>query len=178
MSTRRRLALAIAVPAVLLGGPLAGSAMAAPQLPTPAVVAGGSGTLTFAATAEHGAPITRIDLALPVDTPLLGVTVPAVDGWTSATTDTVTPSCGAKAVDHVTWTATGAGDAPQGDFALQVGRFPAAADRLQYSGTVTYADGTVASLADAGTVSAAPPAAPAPTGGWLGRFTTLLPTLW
>lgn len=159
MSTRRRLALALALPAVLLGGPLVGSASADVQTPAPTVAAGGSGSLSFAATADRAAPITRVDLALPVDAPLLDVSVPAVDGWTSTTTTSVTPSCGAKAVSHVTWTATGGGIAPEGtgSFALQVGRFPAAADQLTYEGSVTYADGTVVGWSRPGSTAAARP---------------------
>jgi hypothetical protein len=108
-------------------------------------VAGGPGTLTFAAAAQRPTPITKVEVTLPVDTPMQDVTVPPTAGWTSAATTAPLPSCGAEAVNHVTWTATGAGIAPQGtgSFALQVGRFPDAADQVVYQGRVTYADGTV-----------------------------------
>ena len=202
MPARRRLMLLV-VPAALLAGPLADSASASVQIPAfanvtapaPAAVAGGPGTLTFAAVAQERTPITKVKVALPVDTPLQDVTVPAMDGWTSAATTAPLPSCGAEAVNHVTWTATGDGIAPQGtgSFALQVGRFPNAADQVVYQGVVTYADGSVVrwtepelSSTPATTVavraaSTAPrpvDAAPATRGTWMSRFVNLVMSVW
>lgn len=199
MSARRRLLITLALPAALLVGPVAGSASADvempayPSTPAPATVAGGPGTLTLAAAAQGATPITEVEVTLPVDTPFQDVTVPAVDGWTSAAGTANLPSCGAEAVNHVTWTATGAGIAPQGtgSFALQVGRFPAAADQVVYQGTVTYADGTTVPFTEPGAAGAARPGAPvavsaastaprldvapAPvTGGWMNSFVRML----
>lgn len=159
MPTRRRLALALVFPAVLLGGPLAGSASA--DVETPTTVKAAPGTLTFAARAQETTPITKVEVTLPVDSPMLDVTVPAVDGWTSAASTVAVPSCGAEAVDHVTWTATGAGIGPEGTgtFALQVGRFPAV-DQLELGGLVTYADGRVVSWTEAASTTPARPTTP------------------
>jgi hypothetical protein len=184
MSIRRKLVVA-ALPAALLAGPLAGAAYA--ETPAPAFdiarstpVAGGAGTLTF--TPSGASPVTQVDVALSHDAPLLGVTVPTKAGWDAATTTYVTPSCGDKAVDHVTWTASGAPGAAADGFALNVGRFPAAADQITYTGTVTHADGTVEPFsATAGALGssvavraeAPAPVAPAPT-SWMTRLVTLV----
>jgi Domain of unkown function (DUF1775) len=138
----RRLLLATVIPAALLAGPVAGSASA--DTPPPGAVSGASGTVTFAAAAAGQSPITKIEVDLPTGTPLRDVTVPAMAGWTSATTKAALPSCGDEAVSSVTWTASGSGVAPQpaGEFAIQVGSFPAT-DQMEFTGAVTYADGRV-----------------------------------
>lgn len=157
----RRLLLATVLPAALLAGPLAGAASASTPAPAPAVTSPVSGTLTFAARAEEGTPITKVEVDLPIGTPMQDVTVPAMDGWTSASTTVPLPSCGAEAVNSVTWTATGGGVAPAGtgNFAIQVGRV-ADADQVVFSGLVTYADGTVAGWTEQAVTGA--PALPAP----------------
>jgi hypothetical protein len=138
----RRLLLATLLPAALLAGPVAGSASA--ETPTPGAIGGAPGTLTFAAAAGEQTPIKKIEVDLPISTPLRDVTVPGMAGWTSATTTAALPSCGDEAVNSVTWTATGDGIAPQhtGNFAIQVGSFPKA-DQMEFKGVVTYADGRV-----------------------------------
>lgn len=137
----RRVLLATVLPAALLAGPVAGSASA--DTTTPDVISGGPGSVTFAAAAGQ-APIKQIEVDLPTGTPLRDVTVPATPGWTSATTTAALPSCGDEAVSSVTWTATGDGTASPspGSFAIQVGSFPKA-DRMEFTGVITYADGMV-----------------------------------
>jgi uncharacterized protein len=191
----RRLLPALVLPAVLLAGPLADSAFADVQTTAPGAVPGGTGTVTFTATAGTS-PITRVEVALPTDTPLMDVTVPAVDGWTSATTDALLPSCGAETVNHVTWTATGGAPTATGDFAIQVGQFPKqSAEQVVFTGVVTHADGTVerftepeapatpnvgASAVAVRAEASAPAPAPAlnltppAQGTWLTRMVTLL----
>ena len=138
----RRLLLATALPAALLAGPMAGAAMA--DTPTAPDISGTSGSVTFAAAAE-GTAIKQIEVDLPMGTPMRDVTVPNMAGGTSATTTAALPSCGDQTVSSVTWTASGGGTAPQqpGSFAIQVGAFPAHADQMEFTGTVTYADGKV-----------------------------------
>ena len=73
----RRLLLAFLVAVGLLVGPLAGAALAHVEADAPGATRGGAGTVTFGAEAEEKTPLTRIEVALPADTPLLDVTVPA-----------------------------------------------------------------------------------------------------
>jgi periplasmic copper chaperone A len=147
----RRLLVAL-VPAVLLVGPLAGVASAHVEAQAPGATRGGSGTVTFAAEAEETTPLTKLEVALPADPPLVDVTVPPKDGWTSQI-----------AGDRVTWTATGPGVAPEqtGEFPLAVGRFPDT-DRVVFKALVTYADGSVVSWIEEQAPGAPEPELPAP----------------
>ena len=159
----RRLLCATALAAGLLVGPLAGSALAHVEAEAPAAVQGGSGTVTFVAEAEEKAPLTRIEVALPADTPLGDVTVPPKDGWTSATATAVPATGGAPVVSRVTWTASGTGIAPEGkgEFPIAVGRFPDAA-QVVFKALVTYADGTVVSWIELQAPGGPEPDQPAP----------------
>lgn len=165
----RRLLLA-AAPVLLLVGPLCGVAYAHVEASADGATRGGAGTVTFAAEAEEKTPMTKVEIALPGDTPLLGVTVPAKDGWASAVTAAApavpTTDGGAPAtevVSRVTWTATAGGIAPEekGEFPIQVGRFPDTG-RVAFKALVTYADGTVVSWIEQQAPGSPEPEQPAP----------------
>jgi hypothetical protein len=154
----RRLLLAFVLAAGLLVGPFAGAAFAHVEAQAPGAVRGGSGTVTFVAEAEEKTPLTKIEVALPADNPLLDVTVPAKDGWTVATTPAA-----AGPVVRVIWTAAGSGIEPEGkgEFPIQVGRFPDTG-QVVFKALVTYADGTVVSWIEQPVPGGPEPEQPAP----------------
>ena len=195
----RRVLLATVLPAALLAGPVAGSASA--DTATPDVISGAPGTVNFAASGST--PITKIEVDLPISTPMRDVTVPAMPGWSASTTSAALPSCGDQAVSSVTWTATGA---PQltGSFALQVGAFPTT-DQMDFTGTITYADGravtwtqpeaigadraalpslgatpavTVTARSTAPQPTALQPTVLTPTGNWMTTFVRMVMSVW
>lgn len=165
----RRLPVAAAA-AVLLMVPFAGVAFAHVEAESDGA-AGGSGTVTFTVPTEKDVPTTKVEIAFPVDTPLVGIAPEPVDGWTSALTTAppAAPITGpdgqpvTELVTRVTWTATAGGIPPEesGEFAVAVGRFPDA-DSVEFKALQTYGDGSVVSWIEEQPEGAPEPEHPAP----------------
>jgi uncharacterized protein YcnI len=114
--------------------------------------------LTFAVPNEetNGATVTKLELDLPANTPLLGVAPQAMAGWTATVTSTklakpVTTDDGqiTEAVSQVVWTANdpaaGVAQDQFGAFTLLVGTLPSNTTKVAFKAVQTYSDGTVTS---------------------------------
>jgi uncharacterized protein YcnI len=114
--------------------------------------------LTFAAPNESsdGATVTKLELDLPNNTPLLGVKAQTMSGWTATVTSTklakpVTTDDGTitEAVSQVVWTANdpsaGIGQDQFGAFNIIVGTLPSNTSAVVFKALQTYSDGTVVS---------------------------------
>jgi len=114
--------------------------------------------LTFAVPNESsdGATVTKLELDLPTNTPLLGVKAQAIPGWTATVTSTklakpVTTDDGqiTEAVSQVVWTANdpaaGVGQDQFGAFNIIVGTLPSNTSAVAFKALQTYSDGTVVS---------------------------------
>jgi uncharacterized protein len=113
---------------------------------------GGSGTLTLKVpNEEDGASTTRVEIDLPSDTPLTGVSAQAPAGWSSQVS-----------ADKVVFS----GGKISGDNSVA---FPIKVEKLPMSATVvfkalqTYSDGNVVRWIEQAPAGAAEPAHPAPT---------------
>ncbi|QNK81697.1 YcnI family protein [Nakamurella sp. PAMC28650] len=170
MRTRRLLA-ATAFIAVLLIGPLAGAASAHVVVTAPGATQGGDGVLTFRVPTEKDVPTTKVEVALPTDTPITNVSVRPRTGWTEKVT-TAVPVAPLKAengqavteiVTRITWTATAGGIAPH-----QFDEFEVLADplpkvkQLVFKVLQTYGDGSVVSWIQLPVAGAPEPDFPAP----------------
>lgn len=114
---------------------------------------GGFGVITLGVPGEAGKPTTtKVQVRIPDETPLRTVRPQPVAGWqVEITKRTIDPPLlkddgtpVTEVVDTVSWTATGAGGIPSGQFAqfaLYAGPMPDA-DTLALPTTQTFADGT------------------------------------
>jgi uncharacterized protein YcnI len=131
--------------------------------------------LTLAVPNEEtgGATVTKLELDLPTDTPLLGVRAQTLPGWTAAVTSTklakpVTTDDGqiTEAVSQVVWTvsdpAAGVGQDQFGAFTLLVGTLPSNTSKVVFKAVQTYSDGTVTSWIEPVVNGAPAPEHPAP----------------
>lgn len=167
----RRFAVVAAVAAVLLTGPLAGVAAAHVAVSADGASQGGYATITFRVPTERDVPTTKVEIAMPQDTPIASVRVEPVPGW-DASLVTAPPAVpmtddDGVAVDdvvsRVVWTATGAGILPDQfeRFTISAGPLPAT-DTITFKALQTYADGQVVSWIDQAAEGAAEPEYPAP----------------
>ena len=114
--------------------------------------------LTLAVPNEEtsGATVTKLELDLPTNTPLLGVKAQTIPGWTATVTSTklakpVTTDDGqiTEAVSQVVWTANDPTAAiPQdqfGAFTIIVGTLPSNTSKVAFKAVQTYSDGNVVS---------------------------------
>jgi periplasmic copper chaperone A len=139
----------------------------------PGAVRGGSDTvITFRVPTESDtASTTGLRVRLPTSTPLLGVLVRPVPGWTvkviqaklahSVSTDDGPVT---QAVSEIDWTATGGGTRPDGfqEFAVIVGQLPKT-PTLTFKAIQHYSDNTDVSWVEVAGPGAAEPEHPAPT---------------
>ncbi len=115
---------------------------------------GGEITLGFRVPNEEtNANVTQVEIDLPTDTPLLGVDVEPLPGWTAKVTQTnlnppVQTDDGpvTQAVSQIIWTAAaGAGTAPGQfqEFYVLVQQLPDKANQVTFKALQTYSDGTI-----------------------------------
>jgi uncharacterized protein DUF1775 len=113
-------------------------------------------TLVFRMTdGDPAAPTTGFQLLLPTGRPLVGVTAPAMPGWTADLTTTVLPTPAPSAdgpvreiVSAVTWTATAPRAAGAVDFTLHVDLMPEGAGPVRFGAACTDATGKTVQWAD------------------------------
>jgi uncharacterized protein YcnI len=120
---------------------------------------------------EAKATVTKLDVSIPTDPPLLGVLAQDVPGWTSAVVTTHLPKAiqtddgpVADAVSEVSWTADASSGIPANDFAtfeIIVGSLPDSGTQIAFPAIQTYSDGTVVKWIDP--VTAGGPDAEHPT---------------
>jgi uncharacterized protein YcnI len=133
---------------------------------------GGEITVRFRVPNETtAATVTKVDIALPTDHPLLGVLVAPMPGWTPIVTEVkLEPPAQtddgpvAQAVSEIAWTATGGGT-PVGqfqEFSVLVQRLPTDVDQVVFKTVQTYGDGTVVRWIDPVVAGQATPEHPAP----------------
>ena len=137
--------------ALLLLGPLSGAASAHVTVQGPGATKGGFTKLTFRAPTEKDVPTTKLEIALPTDTPIASVRVKPKQGWTYAMTKAA-PAKPFEAfgepvtevVTRIVWTATAGGIRPDefDEFEVSAGPLPEA-DQLVFKALQTYADGEV-----------------------------------
>ena len=131
--------------------------------------------LMFAVPNEEtaGVTVTKLELDLPTNTPLLGVKAQTIPGWTATVTTTklakpVTTDDGTitEAVSQVVWTANdpsaGVGPDQFGAFTIIVGTLPSNTSALAFKAIQTYSDGTVVSWIEPIVKGAPAPAHPTP----------------
>jgi periplasmic copper chaperone A len=115
---------------------------------------GGEITLGFRVPNEEtNANVTQVEIDLPTDTPLLGVDVEPLPGWTAKVAQTnlnppVQTDDGpvTQAVSQIVWTAAvGAGTAPGQfqEFPILVQQLPDKANQVIFKALQTYSDGTI-----------------------------------
>ena len=154
---------------------LAGPASAHVTVTAPGAAAGGSDQeITFRVPVEKNVDTVGLTVALPLNTPLLGVLIAPVPGWTHTekvsklpkpvkTDDGVITS----AVSQITWTApAGQGLKPGefGAFTIIAGQLPDGVTSLPFKALQRYQDGSVVSwIETAAPGSTAEPEYPAPT---------------
>jgi uncharacterized protein YcnI len=173
---RRTLARASAVLAaagvavIALAGPASAHVTVNPSSATQ----GGYAALTFRVPNEQtGVNTTKVEIALPTDTPLASVSVKPVTGWTTVTTEgklakPVTTDDGpvTEAVTRITWTATSAATAIAPgqfqEFEISGGPMPDA-DKLVFKALQTYSDGKVVRWIQEPVAGGDEPQYPAPT---------------
>jgi uncharacterized protein YcnI len=131
---------------------MAAAASAHVTVHSPGAQEGGSATLTFKVPNEEADASTKqVEIDLPTDTPLTGVTAQAPAGWTSQVS-----------ADKIVFS----GGTISGDDSVQ---FPVKVDKLPMSPTVvfkalqTYSDGNVVRWIEQAPAGAPEPAHPAPT---------------
>jgi uncharacterized protein YcnI len=131
---------------------MAAAASAHVTVHSPGAQEGGSATLTFKVPNEEADASTKqVEVDLPTDTPLTGVTAQAPAGWTSQVS-----------ADKIVFS----GGTISGDDSVQ---FPVKVDKLPMSPTVvfkalqTYSDGNVVRWIEQAPAGAPEPAHPAPT---------------
>jgi uncharacterized protein YcnI len=139
----------------------------------PGAVRGGRDTvITFRVPTESATESTvGLKVRLPTSTPLLGLLVRPVPGWTATVIRTklahpVSTDDGpvTQAVSEIDWTATGGGTGPDGfqEFAVIVGQLPTT-PTLTFKVIQHYSDNTNASWVEVAGPGAAEPEHPAPT---------------
>lgn len=166
-------AVAMAIGLLMAGG---GVASAHVTVAAPGVTAGSSdAAITFRVPTESATASTvGLKLALPTDTPLVGVLVAPETGWTAKVTNTklakpITTDDGtiAEVVSEIDWTAdAGAGIKPGyfGQFTIIAGQLPVGADTLTFKVVQSYSDNSVVSwIEQAAPGSTTKPDHPAPT---------------
>ena len=115
---------------------------------------GGEITLGFRVPNEEtNANVTQVEIDLPTDTPLLGVDIEPLPGWTAKVTQVnlnppVQTDDGpvTQAVSQIIWTAAaGAGTAPGQfqEFHVLVQQLPDKANQVVFKALQTYSDGTI-----------------------------------
>lgn len=167
----RRFAVIAVASAALLAGPLAGAAAAHVVVSGDGASQGGYATITFRVPTERDVPTTKIEIAMPQDTPIASVRVEPVPGWDASLIKEppavpMTDDDGAsvdEVVSRVVWTATGEGILPGQfeRFTISAGPLPAT-DTVTFKALQTYADGQVVSWIDQAADGAAEPEYPAP----------------
>jgi uncharacterized protein YcnI len=168
---RKLLAAAAVAAATLLAG--AGPALAHVTTDPESAPKGAEVTVRLRAPNEEtGANIVKLDVALPVDHPLLGVEVEPIAGWTVAVTEVkldppVSTDDGpvAEAVSEIAWTASAGGGTPPGqfqEFPMLVQRLPTEGDAVVFKAIQTYSDGTVVRWIDPISPGQAAPEHPTP----------------
>lgn len=177
MKTSLRRTLKTAAAATMTAGLLAAGAAAASahvHVDPDDTAAGGYTHLTFSVPNESAtAKTSKLEVALPTDTPFNSVSVKPVEGWTAqvVTADlpkpvTVNGATVTKAPTTVVWTADAAHQIGQNEyqaFSISVGVLPDAGTTLTLPATQTYTDGTVVKW-DEKTVEGQPePEHPAPS---------------
>ena len=156
----------------LLLVPLAGAASAHVTVQGPGATQGGFTKLTFRVPTEQDVPTTKVEIALPQDTPIASVRVKPHVGWTAAMT-TAPPAEPFEAfgepvtevVTRITWTAD-AGNAGIGpdefdEFEVSAGPLPET-EQLVFPALQTYANGEVVRWIEEAEEGAAEPEHPAP----------------
>ncbi len=150
-----------------------GTADAHVTVSAPGAVQGGSDTIiTFRVPTESDtASTTGLRVQLPISTPLLGVLVQPVPGWTvkvvraklahSVSTDDGPVT---EAVSEIDWTATGGGTKPNGfqEFDIIAGQLPKT-PTLTFKAIQHYSDNSNVSWVEVAGPGAAEPDHPAPT---------------
>lgn len=161
---------AAGVAVIALAGPASAHVAVDPSTATQ----GGYAALTFRIPNEEDkASTTKVELALPTDTPLASVSVKPVPGWSVTTTEgklakPVTTDDGqvTEAVTRITWTATSAATAIAPgqfqEFEISGGPLPDV-DQLVFKALQTYSDGKVVRWIQEQTEGADEPQYPAPT---------------
>lgn len=133
---------------------------------------GGFTVLTFRVPNEtDSANTTKVEVNLPADQPLAGVSVKPVPGWTSTSTTTKLASPiqsddgpVTEAVTKVTWVAAGDAAIKPGEFqefSLSVGPLPEA-DQMIFKILQTYSDGSIVRWIDEPNPNGSEPEHPAP----------------
>ena len=153
---------------------IAPAAAAHVSVSSPDATPGGFGKVVLRVPTESATASTvKLTVTLPADTPFAEVAAKPLPGWSIATTERplakpITTDEGfnlTKAVSTVTWTATGAGVAPDQfeEFELLVGPFAKGARTITLPTVQTYSDGTVARWTQPTPSSGAEPEHPVPT---------------
>lgn len=167
---RRRWAVVGAVTTALLLGPLAGIASAHVTVISPGATQGGYTKVTFRVPTESDSPTTKVEVAMPTDTPIASVRVQPHDGWsyevtTAAPETPLSDDDGpiTEIVTRVVWTATGDGIKPGefDEFNISAGPLPDA-DQVVFKVLQTYGDGEVVSWIEESVPGAEEPEHPAP----------------
>jgi uncharacterized protein YcnI len=168
-----RAAAVLAVAGIAVAG-LAAPADAHVTVNPSTATQGGYAALTFRVPNEEAkASTTKLEIALPTDTPLASVSVKPVPGWKVTTTEgklpkPVTTDDGqvTEAVTRITWTATSAATAilpgQFQEFEISGGPLPEA-DKLVFKALQTYSSGEVVRWIQEQTEGGAEPDKPAPT---------------
>jgi uncharacterized protein len=153
---------------------LAGPALAHVTVTAPGATAGGTDQeITFRVPVEKDADTVGLTIALPANTPIAGVLVAPMAGWTHTQklTELANPIKTddgeiTEYVSQITWTAArGNGLKPGefGDFTIIAGQLPESATSLTFKALQSSADGTVTRwIETAAPGSNAEPANPAP----------------
>jgi uncharacterized protein YcnI len=112
---------------------------------------GDDAEIVYRVPTEETSATTKVEIALPADTPIAGVYAESKPGWklTLRTSKLATPIVTddgsiSSVVSDVTWTATAGGIAEGGyeDFTLAAGHLPDA-ERITFKAVQTYASGAV-----------------------------------
>ncbi|MDV7136788.1 YcnI family copper-binding membrane protein [Williamsia muralis] len=169
MTTRRTLAT-IAISAALLISSGVGVASAHVSVSAPDATQGGYTKVTFRVPSEKDVPTTKLELAMPTDTPIASVRVQPQPGWTYTVTKEapqvpLSDDDGetTEVVSRVVWTATNGGIQPGefDEFNITAGPLPDQPE-VTFKILQTYSDGEVVSWIEEQTEGAEEPAYPAP----------------
>jgi len=148
----RAAAVVLAAGVAVLG--FAGPASAHVTVNPSEATQGGYAALTFRVPNERDdASTTKLEVALPTDTPFASVSVKPIPGWTVATTTSKLAkpieahgTQVTEAVSRVTWTATSPANAIQPhqfqEFSISVGPLPEA-EKIYFKSLQTYSNGEV-----------------------------------
>ncbi|MDI6102574.1 YcnI family protein [Actinoplanes sp. NEAU-A12] len=167
----RRAATVSAVAAVFLLG-LAGPAAAHVTVNPGSATQGGYTKVSFRVPNESDtASTTKLEINLPVESPIGSVSVKPVPGWTAApekskltTPVKVHDSEITEAVTKITWTAAAGSEIKPGtfqEFDVSLGPLPQV-DKMVFKALQTYSDGTIVRWIDEPTTDGTEPESPAP----------------